>query len=358
MSNLVLCGWEWGTIREASAWRYSVGEGSIKTNKKRSGDYSCFVNIYDHVYFSIPCIGYLGLEEIYVQFAMLFDSILGMSGSFFCWKGEQGGLTLGTMTVGVNGQVLLYTGCSGDILAVEHPTTAPNTLRIASHTRLLSDVWYVVELYIKTHTTAGTITLKIDGNIEGTFSGNTANGNASEWGHTNYKTDTLDFYNFNGMYFDDVVVDDAIWPGCQKIVLLRPEAEGDIIEWSRTNDYDNYEHVNEVPPNTEDYVYTTQLNRTDLYQVEQLPDDAYEIANVRGDAWAVKNSASNAQNASIAFALKNGVTTASSVFVSDTQNLYLSWKLVSYSWDIVNPDTGYTWTVDDINIIQSGVVSE
>jgi hypothetical protein len=200
--------------------------------------------------------------------------------------------------------------------------------------------------------------MKIDGNIEGTFSGNTANGNASEWGHTNFKPDTLDFYNFNGMYFDDVVVDDAIWPGCQKIVLLRPEAEGDLIEWSRTNDYDNYEHVNEVPPNTEDYVYTTQLNRTDLYQVEQLPDDAYEIANVRGDAWAVKNSASSAQNASIAFALKNGVTTISSVFVSTTQDLYLSWKLVSYSWDNINPDTGYTWTVDDINIIQSGVVSE
>lgn len=353
MSNLVMCGFEWGTIREASGWEYSVGEDSIKTDKKRSGNYSCKVQIYDHVYFSIPAPGYTGLEEVYIQFAILFDSLLGMNGYFFGWKGEQGNRRLGYLTVGSNGQVLVYTGCSGTADAYDYPS-AQDTLRLASHTRLLTDVWYVFELYIKTSHTAGVITMKIDGNLEGTFSGDTANSDVG----TLYGTDTLDFYNFNGIYFDDVIVDDAEWPGCQKVVLLRPNEDGEVIEWSKTNDYDNYEHVNEVPTDTADYVYTTQLNQTDIYKLERLPDEAYEIATVRGDAWSIKNSASASQNASIAFALKNGVTTTSSVFVSDTQDLYLTWTLVSYSWDLVNPDTGYTWTVDDINIIRAGVVSK
>lgn len=357
MSNLVMCGWEWGTIREASGWDYTVGEGSIKTNKVRSGDYSCYVNIYDNVYFSIPSPGSTGRDEVYIQFAVLFDSILGMGGLMFRWKGQQGDLALGHLYVGTNGQVLLYTGCTGSVIAVEHPT-AGDTLRLASHTRLLSEVWYVFELYVKCDHTSGVVTMKIDGNLEGTFYGDTMN--ACPTGHGQYKTDTLDFYNFNGMYIDDIIVNDADsgWPGCQKVVLLRPEGDGDIIEWSKTNDYDNYEHVNEVPSSTADYVYTTQVNKTDLYDVERLPDDAWEIATVRGDAWCVKNSASQSQNASIAFALKNGVTTISDVFVSTTQNIYLTWTLVSYAWDLINPDTGYIWTIDDINIIQAGVVSE
>jgi len=357
MANLVMCGWEWGTIREASGWEYSVSEDSIKTNKVRSGEYSCQIGIYDHVYFSIPSPGTHGLSEVYVQFAVLFDSILGMGGLFFRWKGQQGNTQLGYMTVGSNGQVLIYTGCSGTATAIEHPSAA-DVLRLASHTRLLTDVWYVFELYIKSDHTSGIITMKIDGNIEGTFYGDTMN--AMPTGHGDYMTDTLDFYNFNGMYFDDVIVNDTDsgWPGCQKVVLLRPDENGDMIEWSKTHDYDNYEHVNEVPMSTVDYVYTTQLNETDLYKLERLPDEAWEIATVRGDAWCIKNSASQSQNASIAFALKNGVTTVSDVFVSTTQNMYLTWTLVSYAWDLTNPDTGYIWTVDDINIIQAGIVSE
>jgi hypothetical protein len=337
MANLVLCGFEWGTCREASQWSYAISDSSITTQYARSGKYSCQISLYSHLYFSIPYVGYTGLPEIYIQCACLFDdSIYGFGGVFMQWKGHQGNDVLGQLVLGANGQVLVY--CGGQ-------------LRVASKTRCISKTWYVFELYIKTDAHSGIITFKIDGNQEGIYSGDTSAGNT-------YGPDQLDFVYFNGMWLDDVVVNDSDWPGCQKIVLLRPNANGELVEWNKTNDYDNYEHVNEVPPSATDYVYTVTTDKTDIYKLERLPEEAYEIATLRSDAWAIKNSASISQNANVAFALKNGVTTTSSVFVSTTQNLSLTWNLTHYSWDLVNPDTGYNWTVDDVNIIQSGVVSK
>lgn len=337
MANLVLCGWEWGTCREASSWKYAISDASITTQYARSGKYSCRIDLYSHIAFSIPYTGYMGIPEAYIQIACRFDSsIYGFGGGFMSWRGQQSGVELGNITMGSNGQVLIYSN---------------GQLRVASKTRCIVETWYVFEIYAKIDKNSGVLTLKIDGNNEGTFSGDTTSGSS-------YGIDTIDIAYFNGMWIDDIVVDDADWPGCQKIVLLRPNTNGDLIEWNKTNDYDNYEHVNEVPPSTTDYVYTMSLNQTDLYMLERLPEEAYEIATLRSDAWAIKNSGSISQNASLAFALKNGVTTTSSVFVSTTQNLSLTWQLTKYAWDLTNPDTGYTWTVDDVNIIQSGVVSK
>ncbi len=364
--NLVLCGFEWGTIREASNWTYSMSEASIKTatgsNVVRSGTYSCYLNVYDSLLFSIPADtegGYQGRKTCYVQFAVNFNSALGLNGTFFIWEGQQGSRQLGILTVGSNGQVLVYTGCTGHIDATTY-TSAQNQLRIASKTRLISSTWYVFELLLTIGDTDGQITLKIDGNLEGTFSGDTGNSNTPNVIAQGlyYCTDTIKFYCFNGMWLDDVVVNASSWPGCQKIVLLRPNGNGDLIEWSKTNDYDNYEHVNDIPPDTLDYVYATQLNKTDLYTLEGLPTEAYSIATLRSEAWATKNSAEVSQNATLEFALKNGVTTTSAIFPSLTQNLSLTWQLASYAWDLTNPDTGYYWTIDDVNNLQSGIISK
>jgi len=276
MANLVLCGFEWGTVYEADTWEYAVADTkSIKTDVVNSGNYSCFISVYDHIGFAFP-----SSSEVFIQAAVNFDvQITGEGRECFVWKGNQGSTELGSVYTNDISQVVVRSGGVERIIS--------DSIQLAT--------WYILEVHIITGTN-GLIEFKIDGNLVGTYSGNTGSVNP----------DFVDFCSFWGMYIDDIVIDDADWCGCQKIVLLRPDATGDMTQWDPTHDYSNYEHVNDVPADYTDYVTTDTKRRTDLYEIASLPTEAFEIGTLRSQAWCEKDSGSIVNNALLAFTLKTG----------------------------------------------------
>lgn len=105
--------------------------------------------------------------------------------------------------------------------------------------------WQVYECYYLPHASAGVMTLKVNGQQVSTFSGKTsaATGNINEI-HFTHITDTQTYY------LDDILVDDANWPGLGGIEVIRPDGDGTDQEW----DSGDYTDVNDDNDST--YVAT------------------------------------------------------------------------------------------------------
>ncbi len=159
--------------------------------------------------------------------------------------------------------------------------------------------------------------------------------------------------------YDDIVINDVhgvkniSWPGCLKVILLRPNDNGDEIQWTGSAEPWHYDLVNEVPPDATYYVSTSENGKRDLYKFQSLPSNAYFPSIVRCDAWAYKNSGHpEYQPARLAFPIK----TAAGFTVSEPHNLLTSYDLVTHVWD-ENPTTGADFTVDEVNNLQAGIQS-
>lgn len=84
--------------------------------------------------------------------------------------------------------------------------------------------------------------------------------------------------------FDHVVSDMAVnstaaggtqtsWPGAESLVYLFPNGNGDLSQWAGSdgNSTDNYLLVDEVPPNTTDYVESNTSGQIDEYELTATP---------------------------------------------------------------------------------------
>jgi hypothetical protein len=160
------------------------------------------------------------------------------------------------------------------------------------------------------------------------------------------------------MVLDDIIVNDTTgsfnnaWPGCLKVVLLRPNEVGSSAQWIKSEEGLNYDLVNEVPFDATQYLYTAGLDQLDLYNVENVPEETDTVPIVRGDAWAFKNSGSIANNRTLAFS----VQPSSTVYDSSDQDLNLSYQLTKGVFDY-NPDTNAVWTKEEVNNILAGIKS-
>lgn len=86
---------------------------------------------------------------------------------------------------------------------------------------------------------------------------------------------TLDFI------VDDLAVNDTSgsfqnsWPGEEKVIVLRPNGNGDNSAWTGSdgNSTDNYLLVDDVPPNSTDYVQSNTSGQIDDYNLEATPSE-------------------------------------------------------------------------------------
>lgn len=87
------------------------------------------------------------------------------------------------------------------------------------------EVWSVYEIYVKIHNPNGIITIKKDGVQV-----------LSATGRTNFNSETvnelrIDQLGTSDCYWDDILVDDANWPGLGGIEVIRPDGDGTDQEW-------------------------------------------------------------------------------------------------------------------------------
>jgi hypothetical protein len=342
MSNIYMSGFEWGTLHELSWWD-GWGFSSIVDSGQRTGNYVCkLFGAYAGVGVALPG----NFSEVYIQFAYFCDGVLNSHpGDLFHWYGNYGDNRIGYLDLSETGQIRLYTSTWNSTLQLE-----TKTLRAVGNIKLRVNTWYVIEIRIRADKEYGILSCRVDGNPDCDFAGPTTI-------FTPGSVDMIKWYHMSCL-LDDIVVNNAegdynnSWPGCMKVVLLRPNDDGDHTEWTPSKEGHNYDRVNEVPYDPAEYVHATGVGLRDTYGLQDLPENVGDVMIVRGDAWAYKDSGSLAQNRKLAFSVKPTF----SIYDTEDQDLFLSTSLVTGVFD-VNPDTGVSWTKEEVNLLQAGIKS-
>uniref|UniRef100_A0A7V4LCZ0 Uncharacterized protein n=1 Tax=Desulfobacca acetoxidans TaxID=60893 RepID=A0A7V4LCZ0_9BACT len=320
MGLVFMSGFEWGTNREFD----QVG-GSVVTSQKRSGAYSADIGNGQWLHKTLP----QPLTEVYVQFA--YRS--GYAFTAVSFVISKGGTDILSINKDGNYRLQVCSGYGG-------------TVYCTGVTPLQQNVWYLIELHYRMADTGGLIELRVDGNLEATFSGDTkpgADGNFDKmrWGATTGTT------VFN---LDDVVIFDTsgevnnTWPNGLKVVLLKPNADGGVNQWEPTPTGSHYACVDEVPVSGSDYLKAGSADLLEVLGLEDLPAEAQSVKAVRVDFWGLKGSIQPPQN------LQLGVKIGGSDYLSPDKALPLAQGLVSHSLD-QNP-AGGNWSVAVVNGMQ------
>lgn len=240
-----------------------------------------------------------------------------------------GNTKIGSIEVYTNGALLVNRG---------------DTTITTSSTLLALNTTYRLEIYFKPSNTGGRWIVKIDGITDIDFTGDTTDGpttiNRLMLGRqeTGYNAD---------IYFDDLVVDDAEFPGNTKIQGLVPTGGGNSTQWTSSAGA-NYECVDEKPASEADYVLTNQVDQLDLYPAGDLVGSIESLKCVQIQTLTIKQGAATPQNLQLALRTNN-----SNYFSGDKAvptaptTLFNIWK--------ENPATSASWETSEVNDMEIGV---
>jgi len=251
MARLFTSGLELGTTAEFSG---GVSAAYVVTTPVRTGAYSLkFVGPTDYAIqtFSANCV------ELYFRMAMRISTgSIGKTANFLEFRDSDAALQL---ALKYNAGTQTFTLLRG------------TTLIASGSTVLSADVWYVIEGHILMDQTAGEVVIKINSLIDISFSGDTV------------QTALVSVRSFkargiaDSTYHDDFAVNDTTgsyqnsWIGTGGVLILKPNAEGDQLDWTPSAGTVHWSLVDEVPANTTDWVQGTNAGLIDLYNLEALP---------------------------------------------------------------------------------------
>jgi len=218
------------------------------------------------------------------------------------------------------------------------------TLLGSSVTSLALDNTYRLEIRYKPHGSTGVFQVKINGVLEINFTGNTTSG------ATTY--DTFAFETISGQtgigYIDNVIIDDAVWPGNTRIQAIKPLGAGSLTQWDPSAGA-NWQCVDEAPASEADYVSAGVVDKMDLYEPQDLSGVIGVIKCVQLQARCVKEGAPAATQLQLA------VRTGGTNYVSGSKAVAtITPKPVANVWN-TNPATGQPWTAGEVNALEMGI---
>ena len=156
---------------------------------------------------------------------------------------------------------------------------------------------------------------------------------SSGWSVTNYP-------------LDDIYIADDAFKGDCRVETLMPESEGAYEQFLNPDSTPNYSVVDEVTPNTADYVYANLAGSTDSYGFPALDEIAGNIKGVAVNTYVQKDSSGTKTIGGFA---RVGGDEA----VSAGQTVPSSWGFVQQFID--NPaDSDGNWNVVDVNAAEFG----
>jgi hypothetical protein len=122
-----------------------------------------------------------------------------------------------------------------------------NALMSTGSTVLSSGTWYRIEVYSGTGA-AGSWAVRVDGVTEISGTGNLQTNNNATYAFgkvTNRNGNSVDYF------YDDILIDNADYPGVGKIVALRPDGNGSTQDCSAGTGASNHLEVDEVPSDSD-----------------------------------------------------------------------------------------------------------
>jgi len=118
----------------------------------------------------------------------------------------------------------------------------------------------------------GTLTVKVNGVVDCTYSGDTTAG-----------LENIGRVVFGGsganQMMDDIVMDDAAWIGNTYIQAIKPTGAGTTTSWDSTGT--NWSAVDDIPASDADYNYTNVTNEIDTFETSNLTGDVGDIKCVQ-----------------------------------------------------------------------------
>lgn len=325
MALVWMSGDEWGTMYEMDA----QSNVDCTTANKRTGSYSYRFGTYDWMEKILPA-----LTEVFVQFAFYPRN----TGSWTFFSLRKGTADLVSIKKNTYERLEVCQGWGG-------------TVYCTGVTSLQVNTWYVVELHFKLDDANGLIELRVDGNPEASFAGDTKPGTEADFDKVRWRSPT----SGNDFDVDDIVVFDATgtvnnsWPNGLKVVLLKPNADGSVTDWTPTPVGDHYACVDETPPSGSDYLKAPSADLLEVLGLEDLPAEAQAVKGVRVDFWGLKGSTEDPDR------LQLGVRIDSTDYLSGDTDLPLSQGLISNQME-QNP-AGGNWSVSVVNAMQLAVKS-
>jgi len=275
------------------------------------------------------------LSEVFGRTAFYVSSAFNSQDNHLIWR--SGVVVMGSIRINTGTAKLeAYVGASTLV------ATGVGTLQVNS--------WYSLEYHIVIGL-GGSITCKIDGITDLTYSGNTIVSSVSTIDNIGFgKTGT----SGSTSRYDDIALNDTTggvdnsWTGDGKVVMIRPTAAGDVTQLTPSAGA-NWECVDETPPNQTDNVSSATAGQYDLYNCGTITLAANEVINrILVTARARENSATGD---SIALGVKTGGTE----FFGSNQAVTTVYSYYAGSDLTTNPDTAAAWAQADIDALQVGV---
>lgn len=214
------------------------------------------------------------------------------------------------------------------------------------------NTWVLIEVHFKLHSSSGVIEVKMDGNLQYSFTGNTLQSYPSTVG-------TLYVPNSNSgqFYVDDLALNDTTggsdnsWCGEGYVISIAPNAAGDVNDFTNsgaTSQTNNYSYVDEIPPSGgTDYVYSSNTADKDLYNIGTYDFSGYTITRAFVEARAKSSAA-------VGDEIKLKVKTNGTEYDSSPLALSNSYARIVGSDYTTNPDSGFAWSQGDIDALQIG----
>jgi hypothetical protein len=223
------------------------------------------------------------------------------------------------------------------------------------HTPIAVNTWhhYAIKILLTTLTTS-TVTVQLDGVTVLTITGVA----------TSVTSGSVNFIQFNGnassnQDIDDVYVCDIVdatatqgrtnndFLGDVRCAVLLPTSAGDTTGFTPSTG-SNFAAVDEVPPNTTDYVSATTSATRDLYNLTDLSGTPAAIYAVRGCLYAEKTDSGIAS-------LKPVMKENATVTVESAQGLVVgTYGAITSTMRAVKPSDSTVWSASDINALQVG----
>lgn len=228
--------------------------------------------------------------------------------------------------------------------------------------------WYYIELKNDASTSPGAL----EGKIDGTSFASGANSNQGAWARALIGNVT-GAQTTNDIWFDDWKVNDSSgtsqtgYPGTGKLILLKPNATGDVNGFAvavggTAGAANNFTRVNEIPPDdATSYNGSAILSAEDLFNCDNSGIQSYDIVNVV--AVGTRMADLVGVDATAAFKLEIEKTTGgtksqsgtiipnSTAWITNTAVAPRNYPLVAYT----DPD-GAAWTQSTLDSMQIGYI--
>jgi hypothetical protein len=236
------------------------------------------------------------------------------------------------------------TSTSGTIIAT-------STYRITTFPR-----WTHLQAKAVIHSTSGSLVVQADGveiiNVSGVSTG-TASGSVT---HIQHNT------NNGGVQFDDLYVCDGVdatatqgranndFLGDLKVATLIPTANGDLTAWSKSTGTNAAALVDEIPPNTTDYIFSSTSGQRELMTLPDLPSSAGAVYGLRIGIYGLKSDAGASSVKPLIKESGGTITAQTAKALSTTAGGYYGDFLFTKPSAPTTP-----FTASDVNALQAGV---